>query len=197
MALTRAMLKSMGLEDDKVNAIIEAHTETVDGLKKEVATLKSKADSYDEAKAELDRLKDAAKNSGDYDKLKKEYEDYKAEVQNKETLAAKKAALSKVAKDAGLTDAGIAKAVKYADYAALELDDKGDVKDAKSLIKSLREEWPEHVAKANTEGANTANPPNNNGGKGAKTKDEILAIKDTHERQLAWRDYIAAQQQKG
>ncbi len=184
MALTRAMLKSMGLEDDKVNAIIEAHTETVDALKHERDGLKSKADSYDEAKAELDRLKEAAKNGGDYDKLKKEFDDYKAEIQQKETLASKKAALSKVAKDAGLSEAGIAKAVKYADYASVELDEKGDVKDAKALIKSLREEWPEHIAKASKEGADTANPPGTSG-KTYKTKDEIFAIKDDGERQRA------------
>ena len=33
MALTRKMLKAMGIEDDKIDQIIEAHTETVDGLK--------------------------------------------------------------------------------------------------------------------------------------------------------------------
>lgn len=192
MALTRKFLAAMGIEADKIDSIIDAHTETVDALKHERDGFKSKADSYDKVKAELDQLKETAKDSGDYAKLKKEYDDYKAEVQNKETLAAKKAALTKVAKDAGLTEAGIAKAVKYADYAALELDDKGEVKDAKALIKSLKEEWPEHIAKATTEGANTATPPGSTSGS-ARSRDEIMKIKDPVERQAAWGEFLKAQ----
>ena len=90
-----------------------------------------------------------------------------------------------MAKDAGLTEAGIAKAVKYANLAEIELDDKGDVKDAKNLIKSLRDEWPEHIAKASTNGAITSTPPSGSSGKTFKSKDEIMAIKDAGERQKA------------
>lgn len=185
MALTRKLLSALGIEADKVEQIIEAHTETVDALKRERDEFKSKAEGYDKVKSQLDELKDTAKHSGDYEKLKAEYENFKAEVQTKELTANKKAALSKVAKDAGLTEAGIAKAVKYTDLSAIELDENGDVKDAKALIKSLKEEWPEHIAKASTEGANTATPPGASSGKAYKTKDEIFAIKDDGERQRA------------
>ena len=36
MALTRKLLKGMGLTDEQVDTIIEAHTDTVDGLKEQV-----------------------------------------------------------------------------------------------------------------------------------------------------------------
>lgn len=193
MALTRAFLKSIGLDEDKVTSIIEAHTETVDALKKERDGFKSKAESYDKVKSELDQLKESAKNSGDYDKLKKEYEDFKADVQNRETAAAKKAALTKVAKDAGLSEAGIAKAVKYSDLSAIELDDNGNVKDGKALIKSLKEEWPEYITTTSKQGANTATPPDSTASGTVKTKAEILQIKDTTERQKAWGEYLKAQ----
>ena len=35
MALTRKMLKAMGIEDEKIDQIIEAHTETTDPLTRE------------------------------------------------------------------------------------------------------------------------------------------------------------------
>ena len=35
MSLTRKMLKAMGIEDEKIDQIIEAHTETVDALKEQ------------------------------------------------------------------------------------------------------------------------------------------------------------------
>ena len=184
MALTRSYLKSMGLTDEQVSGIIEAHTETVEGLKNEAARYKSEADKLPEVQRKLDEAKEAAKNSGDYAKLKKEFDDYKADVANKETLAAKKAVLSKIAKDAGLSEAGVAKALKYTDWATVELDEKGEAKDSKALLKSLKEEWPEYIKTTNTAGANTANPPAGNG-KSYKSKDEIFAIKDDGERQRA------------
>lgn len=185
MALTRKLLSAMGIEADKIDQIIDAHTETVDGLKRERDEYKAKAERFDEVKAKYDELKATAKDSGDYEKLKKEFDDYKAEIQNKETATAKREALRKVAKDAGLTETGINKAVKYANLADIELDDDGNVKDAKSLIKSLKEEWPEHIATAVTEGAKTSTPPSGGSGKAYKTRDEIMAIKDTGERQKA------------
>lgn len=36
MALTRKFLKAMGIEDEKIDQIIDAHTETVDGLKEKL-----------------------------------------------------------------------------------------------------------------------------------------------------------------
>ena len=45
MALTRKLLKGMGLTNEQVDTIIEAHTDTVDGLKADVSKYKSDAES--------------------------------------------------------------------------------------------------------------------------------------------------------
>ena len=50
MALSRKFLAAMGIEADKIDEIITAHVETVDGLKKERDDLKEKADKYDAEK---------------------------------------------------------------------------------------------------------------------------------------------------
>lgn len=157
----------------------------MDALKHERDDLKAKADSYDKVKTELDQLKATAKDSGDYAKLKKDFDDYKAAVEKEKSDTAKKSALQKIAKDAGLSEAGIAKAVKYSDLSGIELDENGEVKDSKALLKSLREEWPEYIVKATKQGADTGNPPVGASGKSYKTKEEIFAIKDTNERQKA------------
>ena len=44
MALTRKLLKGMGLTDEQVDTIIEAHTDTVDGLKADVTRYKADAE---------------------------------------------------------------------------------------------------------------------------------------------------------
>lgn len=171
MALTRKFLTALGIENDKIESIIDAHTETVDALKKERDDYKAEADKIPNMQKELDKAKAAAKDSGEYDKLKKEFDDYKADVAGKETLAKKKAALEKLckAKDgAYLSESGVAKAVKYHDFDKIELDENGEIKDAKELVKSLREEWKEYVQTEQRQGAKTANPPAGDGGNGGE-----------------------------
>ena len=174
MALTREFLTALGIEKEKHQAIIDAHTETTDALKAERDRYKADAEKLPKVQEDLKKAQAAAKDSGEYDKLKKEFDDYKADVASKEALAAKKAAFQKVAKDAGLTEAGIAKAAKYQDYSKIELDEKGEIKDAKDLMKTIKEEWPEHVAKKETKGAETPNPPE--GGNGGSGYSDIRAM---------------------
>ena len=110
MALTRAMLKGMNLTEEQVSAIIDAHTETVDGLKEQLKQFKTDAEKLPEVQRELDKAQKALEKSGDAAKIQKDFDDYKTQVEADKTQSAKEAALRKVAKDAGLTDAGIAKA---------------------------------------------------------------------------------------
>ena len=182
MALTRKLLKGMGLTDEQVDTIIEAHTDTVDGLKADVSKYKTDAEKLSDVQKELDDLK-AKGDDGwkeKHDRLKAEFDQYKNDVQAKETKAAKEAAYRAILKDANLSEKGIEKAIKYADWDKIELDTAGKLKGANDHIKAVREEWAEYVTTTTTTGAKTSTPPVNNGG--AKlTKAEIYA-KDEHGR---------------
>lgn len=185
MALTRKLLKGMGLTDEQVDTIIEAHTDTVDGLKSDLSKYKTDAEKLPDVQKELDELK-AKGDDGwkeKHDALKAEFDQYKNEVQAKETKAAKEAAYRAVLKDANLSEKGIEKAVKYAEWDKIELGEDGKLKGANDHIKAAREEWAEYVTTTTTTGAKTSTPPANNGGKTGKTKEEIMAIRDPAVRQ--------------
>ena len=159
MALTRKFLKAMGIEDEKIDQIIEAHSESVDALKQ----YKVDAEKLPEVQKELDALK-AKSDDGlkkKYDDLKAEYDKYKDDTEKEKTLSKKKELFKEVAKDAGLSEKGLAKALKYTDWEKVEIDDDGKVKNAKDHIKALKEEWAEYVTKEETKGAETSNPPHN------------------------------------
>ena len=83
-------MSALGIEADKIDEIISAHTETVDGLKEQLKQAKEAADKLPKVQEQLDSLKDAAKNSGDYAKLKKEFDDYKAIPAEQAEAAAEK-----------------------------------------------------------------------------------------------------------
>ena len=182
MSLTRKMLKAMGIEEEKIDQIIEAHSETVDALKADRDSYKKDSEDLKTVQKELDELK-AQGNDGwkeKHDRLKEEFDQYKNDVQAKETKAAKEAAYRAILKDANLSEKGIEKAIKYADWDKIELGEDGKLKGANDHIKAVREEWAEYVTTTTTTGAKTSTPPVNNGG--AKlTKAEIYA-RDEHGR---------------
>ena len=205
MALPAKQLKSklqeFGVPAENLDAatdyICVAHAADLDAIKEERDALRADVETLTRAKKELDELK------AKYEKERDAFKAYKADTEAKEALAAKKAAYTEICKDAGLNEKGVAKALKYADWNAVELDEAGKVKDAKDHIKALKEEWAEHVVTTTTQGANTPNPPTNTGG-ALKTREDIYRtddkgrfVMDATQRQAALARIIAAEQQKG
>lgn len=173
MALTRKGLKAMGIEEEKIDHIIEAHTETVDALKKERDGLKEKADKYDTVKKELDDIKaDPGEDWKEkHDKVKKEFDDFKADLAKKATLNAKKTAYGAFLESIGISDP-VAKenAMLKADYEKMELD--GDkIKDADNMAEGLKKTYADYISETVTKGSSVEHPPKNTGGK--KTKEDI------------------------
>ena len=188
MALTRKSLKAMGLTDEQVDSIVEMHTETVDGLKDKLKTAEEKANKLDDVQKELDGLK---ANGGDdykakYEAEKKAFADYKADQTAKETRVAKEKAVKAYFEGKNITGANLDIAMRGCrdEIGAIELD--GDkIKDTAALDALVSGTFAGLVVTKSVQGAQTANPPANNGGKSYKTKGEIMAIKDRAERQAA------------
>lgn len=187
MALTRKMLKAMGIEDEKIDQIIEAHSETVDALKEDRDKYKKEAEKLPAVQSELDKLK--AANTGDnsfeakYNALKTEYDGYKAKQAEKETTANKDKAYRKLLADAGVSAKRVDAIMRVTDLASLKLAKDGTLEDADKALESIKKEWADFIVKEGEKGADTETPPKNTGGK--MTKDDILQIKDTAERQKA------------
>ena len=186
MALTRKLLKGMGLTDEQVDTIIEAHTDTVDGLKADVSKYKTDAEKLSDVQKELDDLK-AKGDDGwkeKHDKLKGEFDKYKGDIEAKETKANKEKAVRAFYESKGITGKNLEIAMRgsRAEIDGIELD--GDkIKDNSALDALVKGDFSGLVATTTTKGANTANPPANNGGKTGKTKEEIMAIRDPAVRQ--------------
>lgn len=192
MALTRKFLKAMGIEDEKIDQIVDAHTETVDGLKNELKTAKEKADKLDGVEKELNDLKAKGEDGykEKYEKEHKAFEDYKNDVTAKQTKAAKEAAAKAYFEAKNITGANLSIAMRGArdEINGLELDENGKIKDAKALDDLVAGEYAGLIVSTSTKGAKTATPPANNGG--GMTKEQIFAIKDAGERQKAIAEHL-------
>ena len=172
---------------DVLGQICDLHTSSMDGLPETIKELKGKLkvaeQERDAAKAKVPADGEETISKAEYDKLKEEFDQYKNDVQEKETHSKKEAAYRAILKDANLSEKGIEKAIKYAEWDKIELDADGKLKGANDHIKAVREEWAEYVTTTTTTGAKTSTPPVNNGGKTGKTKEEIMAIRDPAVRQ--------------
>lgn len=179
MSLTRKMLKAMGIEEEKIEQIIEAHTETVDGFKDKLNDYKDKAEKYDGVKKELDDLKDGDNDwQKKYEKEHSDFEAYKNDITAKETKRTKEHAVREFLKSAGVSEKRLDAVLKVTNLDDFELDKDGKIKDADKHTETVKTEWADFIETTSTLGANTANPPANNGKGTGKTKEEILAIKD-------------------
>ena len=174
MALSRKMLKVMGIEEEKIDQIIEAHTETVDALKKQRDQYKADAEKLPDVQKELDDLKDAAEKDGEnpykakYDDLQKEFDDYKADVAAKETKARKTEAYRKLLKDAKVSEKRLDSILKLSPVDEIEIDDKGDIKGAEDIKKKIAEEWSDFIVTEETQNNHNQNtPPGGSGGNGS------------------------------
>ncbi len=184
MALTRRMLKAMGIEDEKIDQIIDAHTETVDALKDERDGYKDDAAKLATVQKELDDLK---KDGGDwqkkYEKEHADFEAYKTDITEKETKTAKESAYRALLKESGVSEKRIDAIVKITDVDAIELDNDGKIKDSAAKMEHIKAEYADFIETTTTKGANTAKPPVNGGSGTGKTKEEIMAIRDPVARQ--------------
>lgn len=157
MALKRADIRTI-LEntetsnDDKAKAILDA-------LHKETDELKDQLDAEKTARTQAEKDRDAA--NGGKQAAEKALTDYKAQQTQKDTHAAKEAKFRELLKTAGVLDKYADRVVRLSseDIDKLELDEKGEVKDAKKLTDSLKADWSDFVGTTTTTGANVDNPP--------------------------------------
>jgi hypothetical protein len=178
MSLTRKMLKAMGIEEEKIDQIIEAHTETVDSFKDKVNAYKDKAEKYDVVKKELDDLKDGDNDwQKKYEKEHNDFEAYKTDITTKEAKRTKEHAVRELLKGAGVSEKRLDAVLKVTNLDDFELDKDGKIKDADKHTETVKTEWSDFIETTTEKGANTANPPAN-GGNGVKTKEEIYKMEN-------------------
>lgn len=182
MALTRSFLKSMGLTDEQVNAIIESHAETVEGLKKERDGFKADADRVSDLTKQLNDANDKLAKAGDAAKVQKEFDDFKAKVEGEKKAAKTAADVQELAKEAGIArDSFRAAVAKCFDASKIVYAEDGSISNRAELVQEIKTDYADFRSTATTTGTPTITPPT--GGSTAKmSKDEISALPKSQRR---------------
>lgn len=190
MALSRKFLQAMGIESDKIDEIISAHTETVNALKEERDGFKENAEKFESVQKELDKanrkLKEFEDNEGQdkwkvkYDALKDEYNEYKTGVDAEKTKQKKSDAYKALLKEVGVADKRIDAVLKVTDLKDIEFDEEGKLKDLDKLKDSIKSEWSDFIAKKEEQGASTSTPPAGAGAGAQNTPSRAAQVAQKH-----------------
>lgn len=181
MAFTRNFIRDKAKESG-----VEIPKELEDAL---VAEHISARDAYAEdqvKKAGETTTAPKVEDTEEYKNLKKQFEEYKADVEAKAAGAAKETAYRVLLTEAGIDPKRIDTVVRAekAGFGDLKLDKDGKFEKADELTKTIKENWADFIQTTTTTGVPTATPPTNTGGTATtKTREEIRAIKDTAARQ--------------
>lgn len=183
MALTRKFLKAMGIEDEKIEQIIEEHVAVTDALKKERDDALAEANTLPGIKKELEDLK-AAGDEG----YKEKYEQAQNTIEvyrKKEERSAKERAYRDILKEAGVREKYMETIIR-ADGSIIDTIVMADGKADKQseLMESVKKNWADFIGTPGSATDAPDNPPENNGGTSV-TRESIMSIKDPSARRMA------------
>lgn len=192
----------MGIEDKQIETIIEAHSDTVSGLKREIAQYKDDAEKVPDLLKQLEDAKAADNSEELQSKLdeaikaketaeaaladaQKSLDDFKAEVQAEKDAATKAGAYRKqVLEAAGIASDYMDDVMAVTKLDTFELDDSGNIKDADKLVESAKDKWKSFVVKTKTDPAQVETPPTptDKGGIEGANPIAVQIAKERHER---------------
>lgn len=197
MAITRKMLAAMGIETDKIEEIIEAHVETVNGLKEEIDKHKTATENLESVRKELDEAKKTVEKSEKfeaqyndmkakhdslqekYDKMKSDFDSFKEDQAAKDTKAKKTKAYQELLKETGIADKHMGLVLEVLDgrkkIDEITITEDGKVEGADAIREALKKDFDIYISNESSRGASTATPPDNNGGAATGRARELAA----------------------
>ncbi len=182
MALTNRMLKTMGIEEEQRDQIMEAHQDTLREIREERDQLRDEAAKVPDLQRQLREAQEAAEaDAGDEwrEKFEAEHralEDYRQKVEAEEQERSKaKAYRDMLVNKAKVDPKRVDRIMRLIDLSKVELDEDGAVRDADEAAKAAAEEWADFVVTKRTKGSDPENPPADRGGSGPKGVSDIAA----------------------
>lgn len=180
MAVTRSFLKGMGLTEEQVSAVIEEHTNTINGLKAERDANKAAADKVTSLEAQIDELKKSDWKEK-YETEHKAFDEYKSKVESEKTLGEIRTAYRNLLKAQHVSDKDMDLVMDASEktISGLKMKD-GKLDGEEALAEAIKTKFARYITKQKTDGADPETPPDHGDNK-PMSRAEIYA-KDEHGR---------------
>lgn len=177
MAFSRNFLKTMGLTDEQVQAIMEEHTSVTEALKSQRDKFEQDAKKYKEDADKLPGVQkqlDDLKGGEDFQKKYKDehqaFEDYKKQIEKDAETAKIKAEYRQLLLDEKINEKRVDSILKLTDFSVMKLDKDGKLTDLDALKKSIGDEWGEFKVSTRERKPSVATPPGNGNASGGESR---------------------------
>lgn len=175
MALTRKMLKAMGLEESVIDSIIDAHSETVEALKKQRDDAQAEAGKVEDLTRQLNEANTKLSTAGDAAKVQADFDAFRQQVENEKREAAETADVLAICKDAGITRDSFLRAVgREFDRSKIQRGEDGAISNRDALVEYVRKDFADFGSTTEERGTPPVTPPA--GGNKVYTRAEIQAM---------------------
>lgn len=145
----------------------------------------AKLDEIETLKGEKQTAEDNATNAGRwearYNKVKEDFDAYKADTEAKAKLGEVKAAYRKLLTGEGIAEKYVDTVIRATNFDGMKLDAEGKLEKADELKTAIGKDWADFKASTRTEGAKVDTPPKSSGDNGANPRAAQLA-RQFHER---------------
>lgn len=123
----------------------------------------AKLDEIETLKGEKQTAEDNATAAGKweakYNKIKDDFETYKADTEARARLADVKAAYRRMLRDEGIADKYLDTVIRATSFDGMKLDADGKLEKSDELKTAIGKDWADFKATTKTEGAKVDNPP--------------------------------------
>ena len=187
MTLTNSLLKSMGIEGDQRDQIMAAHQETLAEIKAERDGLRDTAARVPELEGQIKELEQRIPEEdwkdwkARYEAEHEAFEAFKSKAEQERAEKEKADLYRALLAEQGIDPKRIDSVMRVTDLSGVIVKD-GKLEDSEALAAKAVEEWGDFIVRPIVKGADVDNP---HGGGAGKTREEIMAIEDTAERQAA------------
>ena len=173
MALTRAMLKGMGLTEEQVSAIVEEHTNVTSALKDQIKEYKADAEKLSDVQKELDSLKKDT-SASDWEKKYNDehtaFEQYKQDITTKEMSEKIKSAYKKLLAECKVGDKHLDSIIRVTDFSEMKLAEDGTLEGADKLKEKIGSDWSGFISVKEVKGSDVDTPPDGGGNPDSKKR---------------------------
>ena len=169
--------------EEKTSQILSEHQLVLTEIREERDQYKEQAEKAADLQKQLDDLAKGEDYRAKYEKEHQDFEDFKKQTASEAEAARVRTAYRKLLAREGISEKRLDTILKVSDLSKMKLDKDGNLEGEEDLVKAINAEWGDFKTTVKEKGAVVEKPIST--GKATKTKEEIMAITDTDERQKA------------
>lgn len=172
MAFSRSFLKSMGLTEEQVTAVMDEHVSVTNALKEQRDAFKADAEKVPGLNQQLAALEAEKGYKQKYEDEHTAHEALKQKIVDDEAAAKVKAAYRQLLADEHVSEKHMNTVLEFTDFSGMKLGKDGKLENEQALREAGRQKWGDFIVTTTERGAHVSTPPQS--GKATLTKEDIF-----------------------